>query len=275
MEFARNFLNKFWSLHKAVVLKNLQYKNLHKGQTCLIFGNGGSLKYYNLDIIRDFTSIGCTYALADKRMVSAGLTYCIIPDSYLFYYFRRGVSSRKPAVNWIGPILKKIILKNVNTKFFCSLTNYYGFKKKPMNLNYFHHFEDKISGSYDLASNFSYCSGALDMMIGLAKYLGFSKVVLLGCDYLATPKLEGHFYSDSMPFFGKDDPQYLERIKNLTDNLDVLVILPKGSVCSVFRSSTFEEYFGIAEVYQSNVDILDGDYLTMMRKAALSNQIHL
>ena len=275
MKFIRNIVDKFWSLHRRVVRRNLKYKNIHKGQTCLIFGNGGSLKYYNLDAIGESTSIGCTYALADKRMAALGLTYCVVPDSYFFYYYRRGSFSVMPAVNWIGPILKNIIGKNVDTKFFSSLTNYYGFLTRPKNLSYFHHFGDKTSGSYDLAGNFSYCSGGLDMMIGFAKYMGFSKAVLLGCDYLGSPKFEGHFYSDSIPFYGDDDPEYVERIKKISGELDILVILPKGSACSAFKSSTFEEHFGAAEVYQSNIDIVDKEYLSMMRKAALNNQIYL
>ena len=110
-------------------------------------------------------------------------------------------------------------------------------------------------------------------MISFAKYLGFSKAILLGCDYLGSPKLEGHFYSDSVPAYGNDDPQYVARIKKVAGELDVLVILPKGSSCSAFKTATFEEHFGAAEVYQSNTEIVDEEYLIMMRKATLNNQI--
>lgn len=275
MEFIKKVLNRFWSFHKAVVLKNLKYQNIHKDQTCLIFGNGGSLKYYNLAAIKKYPSIGCSYSLADKRMAALEMTYCVTSDSYLLYFFRQHSYSNKIIVNFIGPILKKIIRKNINTQFFTSLTNYYSFLRRPNNLSYFHHFGDKTSGSYDLAGNFSNCSGALEIMISLAKYMGFSKVILLGCDYLGSPKLEGHFYSDSIPVYGKDDPQYVARIKEVAGELDVLVILPKGSSCPVFKTATFEEYFGAAEAYQSNIEIVDEEYLMMMRKAALNNQIYL
>lgn len=257
-----------------MVLKNLKYQNIHKDQTCLIFGNGGSLKYYNLTAIKKYPSIGCSYSLADKRMAALEMTYCVTSDSYLLYFFRQHSYSNKIIVNFIGPILKKIIRKNINTQFFTSLTNYYSFFfRRPNNLNYSHHFGDKTSGSYDLAGNFSNCSGALDIMISLAKYMGFSKVILLGCDYLGSPKLEGHFYSDSIPVYGKDDPQYVARIKEVAGELDVLVILPKGSLCPVFKTATFKECFGASEVYQSNIEIVDEEYLMMMRKAALKNQI--
>jgi len=113
----------------------------------------------------------------------------------------------------------------------------------------------------------------LDIMLGIAKYMGFSKVILLGCDYLGSPKLEGHFYSDVEPEYGDDDPSYAERIKKVAGNLDVLAIFPEGISCSVFKSATFEEYFGLPEFYQSNTQIVEEEYLVMMRKAALGKQI--
>lgn len=275
MKYIKYLLNKFWDFHKAVVLKNLKYQNIHKGQTCLIFGNGSSLKYYNLAAIKKYPSIGCSYSLTDKRMSALEMTYCVIADSYLLYYFRQHSYSNRIIVNLIGPILKKIIRENINTQFFTSLTNYYSFLRRPNNLSYFHHFRDKRSGSYDFSGSVSNCAGALDIMISLAKYLGFSKVILLGCDYLGSPKLEGHFYSDSIPSYGKDDPQYVARIKEVAGELDVLPIFPKGISCSVFKSATFEEYFGASEVYQSNIEIVDEEYLIMMRKAAKATQIYM
>ena len=274
MKFIRKVLNRFWTFHKAIVQKNLKYQNIHKGETCLIFGNGGSLKYYDLSAIeKKYLSIGCTYSLADKRMSGLEMNYCVIPSAYFFYYFRKFSGANKIIINLIGPIVKKIISKNTNTQFFVSLTNYYSLFCRSKNLSYFHHFEGKTPGSYDLAGHFSNASGALDMMISLAKYMGFAKVILLGCDYLGSPTLEGHFYSDSIPFYGADKPQYVTRIKKVAGELDVVVILKKGSLCQVFESYTFEEYFGAPEYYLSNTEIVDEGYLIMMRKASRYPQI--
>ena len=278
MKFIRKVLNIFWTFHKAVVQKNLKYQNIHKGQTCLIFGNGGSLKYYDLSAIeKKNLSIGCTYSLADKRMSGLEMNYCVIPSAYFFYYFRIHSLSKKFVINLIGKIAKKIISKNTNTRFFVSLTNYYSLFFRSNNLSYFHHFEDKTSGSYDLAGNFSNVSSALVMMISLAKFMGFAKVILLGCDYLGSPALGGHFYSDSIPSYGADQPQYVARIKKVVGelDLDVVVILKKGNSCPVFESVTFEEYFGAPEYYQSNTEIIDEEYLIMMRKACQLNQIYM
>ena len=55
------------------------------------------------------------------------------------------------------------------------------------------------NSSFDLSNDFDYLDGSLDVMIGIAKYMGFSKAILLGCDYLGQPKVDGHFYSDEKP----------------------------------------------------------------------------
>jgi hypothetical protein len=268
MEFIRKVSNIFWAFHKAVVQNNLKYQNIHKGETCLIFGNGGSLKYYDLSAIgKKYLSIGCTYSLVDKRLSGLEMNYCVIPSAYFFYYFRLHSYAKKIIINLIGKIVKKIIIKNTNTRFFVSLTNYYSLFCRSHSLSYFHHFGDKTSNSYDLAGNFSTTTGALEMMISLAKFMGFAKVILLGCDYLGSPTLEGHFYADSIPFYGADKPEYVTRIKKVAGELDVVVILKKGSLCPVFESYNFEEYFGAPEYYQSNTEFIDEEYLIMMRKA--------
>jgi hypothetical protein len=275
MGLLKKLLNKFWTIHRGLVRRNLTYKNIHKDQTCLIFGNGVSLKYYDLTALKKkYISMGCSYSLADQRIATLGMDYCITSDSYLLYPLRKDSYSGEIIFNLIGPILKKIIRKNTATHFFTSLTNYYSFIRKPSNLSFFHHFGDITSDNYDLAGKFSYVTGALDIMLGTAKYMGFSKVILLGCDYLGSPKLEGHFYAEEPDYgYGDDDPSYAGRIKKVAGNLDVLAIFPKGISCTVFKSATFEEYFGLPEFYQSNTKILQEEYLVMMRKAATGKQI--
>lgn len=275
MNLLKWFLNWFWKLHKPVVLKNSKLKGAHTGETCLIFGNGGSLKYYDFSVLPDLPAICTANSLIDKRLANVDMRYWVVPDSYALYPVTYNFIERKIQRAQLLPIKERIASKNRDITLISSLTNFYSFFPKVKNVVYFHHFGEKQSLSYDLANNFSTCFGSLDIMIGVAKYLGFSKVILLGCDYLGSPKLEGHFYSDSIPVYGKDDPQYVARIKVVAGELDVLVILPKGSSCPVFKTATFEEYFGAAEAYQSNIEIVDEEYLIMMRKAALNNQIYL
>ena len=181
----------------------------------------------------------------------------------------------------IGESIKKIIKENNKTRFFISLTDRYAFLKTPENISYTYHFGNKNGYSYDMSGCFNVMTGALDMMLGAAKYLGFSKVVLLGCDYLGSPSMNSHFYSVDKPLVGKVMGDYTadygNRIKKVADELklDVLTIFPKGIKSPVFKSQSFSEYFGLDEQYHNQSQIIIQDYYDMLKLADLKRQIHM
>ena len=288
MSFLRNIESAFWSQGKNLVKENEKFKDIHKGETCFILGNGASLKHYDLSVLSDKVTMGCTYSLIDKRLISTGLNYCVFPSAYLMFPLWRCRGTKKGHIkggdiqlNSLSPIFKKIIKENNKTRFFISLTDRYAFLKKPENISYVYHFGNKNEFSYDLSGCFNVLTGALDMMLGTAKYLGFSKVVLLGCDYLGSPLMTGHFYSVDKPLVGKligdYNADYGNRIKKVADELklDVLTIFPKGIKSPVFKSQSFSEYFGLDEQYHNQSQIIIQDYYDMLKLADLKRQIHM
>jgi hypothetical protein len=270
----KNIVNRFWIAHKKVLKKNLIFKTRHNGETCIILGNGASLKYYNLSALPNLTKVCCTYSLLDKRIRDIGVSYCVIPDSYFLYFLRRHSRSNKIIFNLIRPIIKKIFKENPGVKFFTPLTNFYSLIcALSDNVHYFYHFNKKDTISCNLDGTFSMYSNALEAMIGLAKYMGFSKAILLGCDYMGSPKLEGHFYSDSYPRYGKDDLAYIEKIKKAAGEFNVEVVLLNGSYSPLFPSANFESLFGTPISYQENKDFINFEDLELMRKALKNDQI--
>lgn len=274
MSLLKKFLDWLWKLHYPVVLRNQKLKGLYTGETCLIFGNGGSLKYCDFSALPNLPAICTAYSLVDKRMDTINVKYWVIPDSYVLFPFL--LKNGRFVKNHLLPLLKKIAIKHPKINLITSLTHFYCPFPKMNSVTYFHHFGNKGDGGYDLAKYFSVCDGSLDIMLGVAKYLGFSKVVLLGCDYLGSPKLEGHFYSDAIPVCGIDEPkEYTSRIRKVAGQLDVTVILPTGYSCKYFDVASFKDYFGALEFYQSNEEIVGSEYLLLMRKAKQQNQIYM
>lgn len=49
-------LDYFWLMHSKLSYVNLKFKNLHKDEECFIFGNGGSLKYYDISKLNSHLS---------------------------------------------------------------------------------------------------------------------------------------------------------------------------------------------------------------------------
>ncbi len=135
---------------------------------------------------------------------------------------------------------------------------------------------------FNLNNNFNCTTNSLEIMIGIAKYLGFKKLVLIGCDYLGEPKIDSHFYSDEDPWYGAPiDSNYSERVKKLTDDIEIVVIFPNGISSKKFQSYTYEEYFNnkLNEnktiQIKKNYDIIEKSDIELLRKAAeYSSQYH-
>lgn len=268
MRIISSALSNYWEFQKRKVERNVKFKNIHKGETCIIFGNGASLKYYDLNAIPQTVAISCSFGLLDRRFKNLNVKYNIFSDSYWFYPIVFNDYTDAIQKNYTDNIFKKIISRNKKVEHFVSLTNSLSFLKRPSNVYYWHHFGLKDFSSVDLAGKFSTNSCALDIMLGLARYMGFSKAVLLGCDYLCAPKMEGHFYTNAVPVFGKDDTEYAKRVQKSVGDLDVLVVCPRGVKSNFFQSTSFEEYFGVTEIYQPNNEIIEMADLALLQKAA-------
>ena len=281
------FLNYFWKLHKNILKKNVALKNLYKGKTCVIFGNGGSIKYFNIKRHDDFFYMGTAFAMLHKDIERLKPDFYVIPhkyDFYLFHYDTYDPPKAKWDFNYRRKIYNKIIEKGKKTRFFINLSNYYGSFTRPKLLNFLYCFYNHQLTSddyeYDLSNNFNSTQGALDHAIGISKYLGFKKIILVGCDYLGKPKLDGHFYSNDDPFVGEPVyPDYIKRIKELTKNMEVIVIFPKGISSNEFKSFTYDEFFEKKKYknkkirIKKNYEIINKSDLNLLKKAGKRLQL--
>ena len=85
MKLIKKLLAFFWSLQAFRVSGNVKFKDIHKGETCLIFGNGASLKYFDFNAIPQTVAISCAFGLLDKRLQKLNVKYSFFSDSYMFY----------------------------------------------------------------------------------------------------------------------------------------------------------------------------------------------
>jgi hypothetical protein len=283
------FFNFFWKLNKNKLSKNITLKNLHEGKSCVIFGNGSSIKYFNIKRHEGFFYMGTTYAMLHKDIKKLKPDFYVIPQKYDFYPINHHVRHNQKAewnFNHRLRIYERILKIGKETRFFINLSNYYGFFYRPKLLNFFFSFKDNKSSSddfeCDLANNFNYTSGSLETMIGISKYLGFKKLILIGCDYLGTPKLDGHFYSNSDPWVGEPIyDTYINRIKKLTNNIEVITIFPKGISSNQFKSFTYDDFFEQKNdenkntQVRKNYEIIDNFDFNLLKKADENLQIKI
>ena len=91
-----NFINKILlKVSSKTLEKNAKFKDIHKGESCYIFGNGSSLKHYDLKLFNDRVSIGCGTLFSHIDVNSINLKYYYIPGSLFFYKFWKNPYSGK------------------------------------------------------------------------------------------------------------------------------------------------------------------------------------
>ena len=139
------------------------------------------------------------------------------------------------------------------TQYFTSLSNYFGIQGD--NINYVYHFGqvDELSVDNQMDEVFSMMQGALMGMIGVAVYLGYTDITLVGCDYTFSPKMHGHFYekgpekrSEGSAFIGKT-------LNFIKDKVTIHTITPNEDFAGdVVASTTYKDFVGLDPVYKEN-----------------------
>ena len=251
----------------GLLSKNAKFKNKHKGEECYIFGNGNSIKYFDLSQFSDKISFGCNLLHVHKNLSDLDMRYYVIMHPLSFCKYWRGVKSGLYVEK--NPFFYNFhdFAKIRECTFFTHVTNY-PFTKKYNKFNYLHNFKkhnlsiNKLD--YTLSSSFS--KGALVTMIGLAIFMGFKKIYLVGCDYWFDPISIGHFYSDKKNRIDESSGFLFKNLmKSISDKVKLIVVTRNGTKSPV----DFIEYTdltGASEINQLASNIVSTEDLAMLEK---------
>jgi len=253
-----NFFNKILlNLFSKTLKKNTKFKDVHKGKSCYIFGNGSSLKYYDLKLFNDKASIGCGVLFTHKDFKYLNLKYYYVAHPLFFYKFWKNPYSKRYEKNKVGDFYRRNMAFSPEMQYFTSLSNYFGIQGD--NINYLYHFgrKDELSVNSQMDEVFSMMGGSLTGMIGVALYLGFTDITLVGCDYTFSPKMNGHFYERG-PEKSKEGSAFLATTLNLIkDKVTICTITPNEEFGGdILPSITYKALVGDDPEYKDNNKIL-------------------
>ncbi len=271
-----NLKNKIlYLLSKRTLNRNKRFKGLHAGESCYIFGNGASLKYFDLKQFNDRISIGCSSLFLHRDFQELNLKYYYMGHPFLFYKYWKNQYEKKYQKSLVGALYRKNIQLNPHIEYFMSLSNYFGIRGS--NINYVHHF-DQLSedlSKIELDNAFSSMGGALDGMLGLAVYMGFKDITLIGCDYTYKPQSNGHFYE-----FGRR-PDSLN--KKIFSELMLCSLMNMANIKTVtiddtykgdvVQSVSYEELMRDMPNYKENSDIVLKNNLNELDKLNMHYRI--
>ena len=252
-------------LIKYSMKQNRKYFNLHLGQECYIFGNGDSIKYFDLALFSDKISFGCNALRLHKDFQKLNLKYYISVHPLEFAPIWRGYKT--------GFYLEKNPYYKLHQGFqntgyihFVHPSNYLFIKNKT-NFRFIHNLNRyPISLEYcDFTTSSSFVNGSLQTMVGLAIYMGFKKAYLVGCDYFFKPLVNGHFWNPNPGKFDVTSYDPKELMDVVEKAIDLTVITREG-VSAKINSIQYKKLFGVNETYKNAEKIVSKNDINTLVK---------
>ena len=239
-----------------VLARIRRLEGIHSDEECYIFGDGVSVKYFDLDVFNDRVGLAVNAFPIHRDFHKTMTRYWMISEPWFFWtpLFK---SNGKPMASlasrhrWLRPWRHHIagvnkIINVTNFPLQYRRSTYYFFDKFPSRKT------DKIR--YEK----SWFAGSIDSAISLAIYLGFRKATLVGFDYTHTPSMSGHWYElgqgsktalGSEPYNFRFFSRALEHI-----NLETLTLTRQKTFLS---SIAYGDFCGRVPRFRENTELLN------------------
>ena len=259
-----------FNLTEKIILRNKKLKGIHNGESCYVFGNAKSLKNYDLSLFNDRISIACNGLHFHKDFSKIGVSYYYDGDPFNFYTFMRDPYTRKIVRNVLGDLNRKKIVENSDVNYIMDISDYPNVRGK--NIFYTHHFGQQFSdySNCSLEGVFSANQNALAGMIGIAIYLGFKDITLVGCDSLLRPTISLHFYE-----YGEMESKYYPTVGNeevliaAQEFIDLRVVSPSEEYRGdIIPHIHYTELTGRALNFKENNEIVSRNDLNVLSKCS-------
>jgi hypothetical protein len=252
-------------LASPILSRNRKFKDIHKGESCYIFGNGVSLKDMNFNHYGDKIGFGCNFLFFHKDFNKLNVRYYTEPPPYWYYPYWKNPYTGEKDINRLSLLQRKYQKRYDSIKYFVNLSNLpvlFGH-----NIFYLHHFGAKTpdTKSFDLSGKYFY-TGALHAMIGMAIYMGFSKALLIGCDYTHSPQRILHYYEKGKGKKHFSDDYNLEYFALAKELIDLVTITNNNSVSKTIKYVSYSDYTGVAESVSENYDLVEPAILAVLNE---------
>jgi hypothetical protein len=246
-----------------------RFSNIHKGETCYIFGNGPSIKWFDLSLFSDHPALCCgmipfhrDFDKLDVRYVTIVEPWAFVPklvQPKILHDFRTVLDE-----------LRRFIESRRDKEFFVNLSNrpwlwgkniHYVFRGLPWRRNP----TDELLGRFDVFG------GSFHASLALAYYFGFSKIYLVGFDaWTIQPARNIRFYELGEGTVSPVADLATEFLGVIKRQADIYTISYDGTSENV-ESVSYESYTGHAPRYQENYELMDERYLRILASYPLHN----
>ena len=257
-----------------------RFRNIHKGESCYIFGNGPSIKWFDLDLFNDYPAISCGLIHYHKDFHKLNIKYAVMVEPWIYVpriiRSMLGVSklysSKLYETRLLAAEYKNFIKRNLDKEFFLNVSNILSLSGE--NVNYvFRGFPENRNPADKLLSHFNLFPGSFHASLAIAYYLGFSNIYLIGFDaWSIQPTRNIRFYEFGKGELEHNTPGKDELLEIYKSEANIYTISVNGNSTNVLNID-YQDYTNIPAVYKENHEIVNDHYLQMLRGVFASRDI--
>ena len=238
--------------------------NIHKGETCYIFGDGPSIKWFDYRMFTDQIGIACGNQFLHNDFNLLKIKYYTIPEPWLFcppiIQPHRNLKDHTK----ITREYKLIFGEHCKIKIFINLSNYLFMRGD--NIYYIHRYLKMFNKKLRGLSGVDPFGGSFHTVLSLAYLMGFSNVYLIGFDaWVLSPHRTRRWYEKGEGDIYTPNPNNIGWFINLmAEQMSITAITYNGHTSSIVETVDYKDYTGEEPKYKENIQICDKRYLNLM-----------
>jgi hypothetical protein len=238
-------------------------EGIHAGQSCYIFGDGPSIKWFDFHHFTDRPAICCNNMAFHRDFGLLDARYYLMIEPWLFCprWMQRQPATRD--FRLITAALRALMTRRDDVEFFVSLSNWPFVRGENVTFLYRRLPRTARQDVADLHSLRS-LGGTFHAALTLAVYMGFTDITLLGFDaWTIQPARNLHWYERGEGEIFEATNVAADFLRTVGKFAEVSTISVDGDSCNV-RNIPYELRTGSAPAFHDNHELLSPENMKLL-----------
>lgn len=263
----RSIRKLVWIASYPILRRITDLEDLHSGQECYIFGDGSSIKRFDLSAFGDKVGIAVNALPRHRDAQTLNIRYWMIAEAGFFLppVFRSPKNSAKGYRNRVKlqSFYRRQPRDTTELVQITSISNLPGLRGKKT-----YYFWDRFprrKSDHDSPRSSSMFAGSICAAISLAHYLGFARAFLIGIDNTHNPGTSHHWYENVTPISSPQIPGIYHRefFETMMKHIEIVTVTPTPQSTEI-PSIDYQSFTGLTLRDQENSQLLAREDLEIL-----------
>jgi hypothetical protein len=241
---------------QPITKKIFKFKNIHKGGSCYIFGDGISLKWFDLRAFSKKPTFALSKIIFHKQSHYLNIKYLLAIEPYWFYPYNYSYFNKW----WRNKIQKKTrkYIKEKKYSLFLNLSNFPIIRSSNLFFLFKYINDPQFAFKKDcIANNEDMFGGSFRCSIALAIYMGFKDIILVGCDYTHKNSRSRHWYEKGKGNFLPQNQYCSKYLKIAQKYAKISTLTIEREFSGVLPEISYKNYTGKQPFFRENDDLIN------------------